>query len=293
MDALLQSASRAEELRAMDDPRSRYVYGEIFEPKGFWANWRNKTRLAILQGIDADLQRILHDGERVRAVTRAHEFAGFEFHGAAWSQDVNRRALILTDERLIQLQLTGRNESRFLFGQARHGAIAAVTSGFLGRLRLDFALGRRLLFTQLPTGASKSLAEQLESLRRAAPQERAGAPEYLCPFCFDAIAELVTECPKCRGAFKTPRKAVSRALLLPGLGDWYLGYRLYGGFQIFGSLCLWTAVLAAVWGAQRLDVLPFFMLFAAVHGANAAMTLRTARRGLYGEKPGPMAGSRR
>lgn len=285
MDALLQSAERAEHLSALDDPRSKYVFSKIFESSGWGAKRRNKHRLKLLQNLDADLQRMLHDGERVLAVTAAQEYSFVEsYFMGLWAYVLNRRALVLTNERMLVLQVDWRGRLSQLKAQIRYAAIAKLGGKLMGQLKVACARGRTLAFTQIPRASREPLRALIEERRAAGQPASFGGLEYLCPSCYAAIAELVPDCPKCRSCFKSASKARALSFVFPGLGDLYLGHRALGCFEILGALALWSIFALAI--AQAESVADAAIVFAFGLGFNALdawVTGHTASKGLYAE----------
>jgi hypothetical protein len=285
MDPLLQSAERAEHLAGLDDPRSKYVFSRIFESSGWGAKRRNKFRLKLLQNLDAELQRMLHDGERVLAVTPAQEYSLLEsYFMGLWAYALNRRALVFTNQRMLVLQVDWRCRLSQLKSQIRYGAIAKLGGKLTGQLKVALARGKTLAFTQIPRASRQPLRALIEERRAAAQPVSFGGLEYLCPHCYEALAELVPDCPKCRSVFKSASKARALSFVFPGLGDLYLGHRALGCFEILGAFALWSIFALAI--AQAESVADAAIVFAFGLGFNALdawVTGHTASKGLYAE----------
>jgi hypothetical protein len=102
-------------------------------------------------------------------------------------------------------------------------------------------------------------------------------------------------CPRCAGAFKSGARAGWLSLLLPGLGDLYLGHYALGSLELAGALALWGLVVPslgapelqpAIEGAARWITLGVGLaaLFLVAHVPDAWITRRTGRKGLYPAK---------
>jgi hypothetical protein len=295
MDIALQGASKAEELIRLEDPRSHYAFAKIFEAKGWGAGRRNRERLKLLQNLDAELSRMLHDGERIVAVTWGQEYSFFEsYFLGAWAMLLNRRALLLTTERLLLLQINWRKQLLELKSQIRYGAIRKLGGSWLGQLQVKLAKGKGLMFTQIPRAMRKPFAQALEAQRASAPVSPIATREHLCPHCYEPLVEVVPACPKCRGTFKSASRARWLSLAFPGVGDLYLGHRLLGGFQIAGAALMWMilvpAMLAGASGGEgAAAAIPLFVVCLMAHAIDAWVTGHTAGKGLYPEKPGSAA----
>jgi hypothetical protein len=105
--------------------------------------------------------------------------------------------------------------------------------------------------------------------------------EHICPACFEPLPAKLESCNKCMAAFKTPKKAMLRSLVLPGWGDIYLGHRVLGFLELIGALMVWFIVIALFAdGAIATGV--FFLVFC--NGLDALLTLHMARKGYILEK---------
>jgi hypothetical protein len=148
----------------------------------------------------------------------------------------------------------------------------------------------------MPGAMRKAFANTVDGLRRTAQISNVSSHEHLCPHCYEPIAELVPDCPKCRGTFKSPTRARLLSFLCPGLGDLYLGHQVLGWLQVAGAVLMWSIIVGSVFDegqpgetSEKLFVAAFtlgaFTIF--FHGIDALVTGHTAKKGLYPEKPGP------
>jgi hypothetical protein len=299
MDIALQGASRADELIPLDDPQSHYAFSKIFEGKGWGAKGRNKRRLKILQALDAQLDELLHDGERVVNVSWGVHFSFVEWYFLGiWSLLLNQRAMLVTNERVLFCQMSSRQKPMPLKSQVRYGALKKIAANWMSQLVVTPKQGKSLIFTRVPGKMRKGLAKEVENLRRTAQPSNVATHEHLCPHCYEPIAELVPSCPKCRGTFKSPSRARSLSFLFPGLGDLYLGHQMLGWFQVIVGVFVWSIFASGIAetataegdAAVNLVAAGVMALFLVVflHGIDAAVTGHTAKKGLYPEKRGPL-----
>jgi len=298
MDVYLQGASKADELIPLDDPRSHYAFAKIFETKGWGASRRNKERLKLLQSLDGALSEMLRDGERVLSVAWGDEYSLLEeYFLRAWAHFMNRRALLLTNERLLVLQISVRKKLLQLKSQVRWGAIKKVKTSWLGMVMITPKQGKRLDLARIPRAMKKAFTSAIDAQRRTAHVSNVEAREHLCPHCYEPHVEMPPACPKCRGTFKSASRARWLSFLFPGLGDLYLGHRWLGVFQVVGALCAWVVFANAfLEGSQRdgfdarAAAISFGIVLLFMHGIDAWVTGHTAKKGLYPEKRGALAG---
>ncbi len=293
MDIALHGAATAEELIPLDDPRSHYAFSKIFEKPGWLANRRNKDRLKVLRNLDAQLSEMLHDGERVSAVAWCQEYSFVEsYFLGIWAYLLNRRALLVTQERILLFQIDSRRRPKELKAQIRHGAIQKLSNTWLGsHLRLRLKSKRWMLLSQIPRSMRKSVRETIEAQRKTASPSNVVSREHLCPHCWEPIVDLVPSCPKCRGTFKSPARARWLSLAFPGLGDLYLGHTFLGWLQIVAAVFWWGLLAPAILTDSEVGLpekaVILGVLALVMHGLDAVVTGYTAKKGLYPEKPGP------
>jgi hypothetical protein len=126
--------------------------------------------------------------------------------------------------------------------------------------------------------------EFLQSIRERQRPAEAASPaqpmrEDLCPSCFMPLAKNLLKCPKCKAAFKKPMTAFLRSLLLPGLGDIYLGHRLLGVLELLGSVVLWAVVIFSVWQGDQAGLIVALLILLFYNGFDGLLTRHMARKG--------------
>ncbi|MFI5316006.1 MAG: hypothetical protein ACHQ6T_09900 [Myxococcota bacterium] len=297
MDVALQGASKAEELIPLEDPGSHYAFSKIFEAKAWGAARRNRERLKLLQSLDRALEEMLHDGERVECVAWGEEYSLLEsYFLRVWAHFMNRRALLLTSERVLVLQISVRRKLLELKSQVRFAAIEKAKTTWTGLVRISPKRGKALDLARLPRPMRKAFARAVEARRQAAHVSSVATREHLCPHCYEPLAELVPACPKCRGTFKSPSRARWLSFAFPGLGDLYLGHRWLGWFQIACGFFVWSVLAGGMfdgrhgpadWAASAVTVATVLVL---LHGVDAWVTGHTAQKGLYPDQRGVRAG---
>lgn len=288
----LATAMTHTDLQRMGDQALPYLYEEIFGSADGRAGRLARRRFRMLKGLDGLLERILDAGERVYFATWGIDYAFWEqcFLGL-WAWLINRRAVVVTDRRVLLLQVDSRLRPLDLAFQIEHGAVARVKRSALGPLVLGLRDGRKVTLTGIPRRDRRRVQELVERFGgRAGASGRTGR-QNLCPHCGTAVAGRPAGCPHCHRPFKTSRKAALLSLAFPGLGDLYLGLRSLAALEMLGAGVVWLAVFGALLAPGDHEPLTPLelgmagvMLAMVLHGPDALVTRHTARKGLYPEK---------
>jgi hypothetical protein len=293
VSTLLQNAADFRELLRDDVADERYVFREIFSDAGWRQRSLSKKRLKLLKRLAPALEEILWDDERVLFLTRGVMARFLEWYLLGWAlYYLARRAIIVTDRRIVLLQINRRGKPGELVSQIDESAVAEVASTFTGYTKIAFRNGGHVLFAGVPRPERKRLAELTAALSSApAPMKSLrGDVQHLCPHCFVEVADWPRACPECGGALKSPTKAGWLSLVLPGAGDLYLGHRGFAAFELFIAALTWMGLIAlasdpTIGPAGYMFVVAFTVLL--IHGADALATRYIARKGLHPDWPGP------
>ncbi len=242
----LQTARKYEELLAGDVEAAPYDYPMLFKAQGFWARQRSKKRFKLLKAVDPKLRRILLPGEKVYFITTGTTISlGERFFVGWFAYYLNMHALAFTSTRVILLQINSRKRVRELVSQMPYATIASIRSTWNGMCRVKMLNRTTYNFQHVPRADRKLLAKFLLGIVQGtnAPFQRDRGIEHLCPHCFTSVPGYPAECPSCHVPFKSATKAGLRSLIFPGLGDWYLGHRLFAVLEMLGASFLWFAFL--------------------------------------------------
>jgi hypothetical protein len=212
------------------------------EDDGFLGRRAKAARAKLLGGIADVVRRALAPGETVRYAARGVRYHVVEhvFGGAAVAQYHNMTGLVLTDRRLLLVQIGRSGKAGDIKNEVPLAAIQGARKGFMG-LRIQLADGKKLQFASM-RGAD---AKRLQALLPAAGGPRSSAPSliHLCPACLRAVPGPVgtaLTCPQqeCRIPFRDPRKAARLSAVVPGLGDLYLRHHFFGSLEFLGSMAM-------------------------------------------------------
>jgi predicted Zn finger-like uncharacterized protein len=273
----------------------RYALTRVLTPnkKGSFKTRLNQRVIQLLLAVKPNLDRLLQDGEQVMHVAYGTAYYPLEiFFGNGWLTTLyNRYVLVATDRRLVAVNTDYkmRKASHYSF-QFPFNEMKKISRGLLGTsLVVTRKKGKRRIFTSLKSTLAKEMKAYLtkkidsQTLTNHAAIQR----DNLCPSCFAPLDAKLNACPHCRVIFKSPQKAALRSLLLPGLGDIYLGHRFLGILEILGSLFMWIFILAMLLGEgpSQLGFVIFLLLF--YFGMDALLTLHMAKKGYSLEKIQP------
>ncbi|HEB89981.1 MAG TPA: hypothetical protein ENI85_10455 [Deltaproteobacteria bacterium] len=294
MEATLDSAMDPKDLVSVSDANLPYRFDQIFRAEGFGAKRLEKNRLKLMKAIDPVVQRLLADGERVQFVTWGTEYSLIEhLIMGVWAFLINRRALVLTDRRILLLQIDSRQRALDLKAQLRYQAIEKRARHAFGQVIFLLRNRKKLVINGMP-GRDRKVVKAFVEEKLA--ETRADAPalgiENLCPRCGHRVRGFPERCNQCPQAFKSGRRAGWLSLAFPGLGDLYLGHRWLGTFEILGTLVAWFVVpLPFAWAAftegssWAIPATAAGLVFTFAHGLDAWITRRVGLKGIYPADP--------
>jgi hypothetical protein len=257
----------------------------VFPKLDGWGMERsNRKRAELLAKAAPVLKAALAPDERVQYVATGVVSLWWEQLMAGWvSMLVNRTTLVLTTQRLLLIHTNSRGRPESYVNQIRLDGIRSVKRGWLGgALKLTLGRGSRTL-----TGIRRSDSTQLVTMLAGRPTAASGVTA-LCPACFEPAAGH-RACARCRTSVKSPRTAALRSLLLPGLGDFYLGHRILASMEMVGSLVTWFVIIGLMLAAfapdseQSVAIVAVFggLLLLVVNGVDALLTYAQAKKGLH------------
>lgn len=127
MDPTLQLVERFEELLQRRHDESPYDFQTMFPTGGFFVRRASQKKVVLLKRIDEPLRAMLRPGERVAYLTSGvlHSFWESYFLGTPMYY-LNRKALVLTSERLVLIQIDSRQRPKRVLKQP--GRLAALAA---------------------------------------------------------------------------------------------------------------------------------------------------------------------
>lgn len=211
---------------------------------GFLARRANERRAKLLAALAPLLRTMLEPGEAVFQAARGYLYSAAEFllSGHLAAVHTNQMALLLTDRRLLWIQVDGKGRPRDLKNQLRLAKVRRTKSRWAGQLLVETVGREKLVFNSVPRADRNALAAAMPGTP-AAPREKEKSVEHLCPACARVAPGPVGSAslcpwPDCRIPFRSPKRAAWLSALVPGVGDIYLRHFAFGALEFVGSIVL-------------------------------------------------------
>ena len=237
----------------------KFALEEILSPnkKGVYKSRQNKFKVKVLKAVADILEKILRDGETVMRIGKGAAYYPIELvFGNGWlTMYYNYYAIVCTDQRvlLVNIDYRIRHFTHYLF-QIRYEEIKKVKQGSLWTSLMLYRIkGKRRIFMFVKRYLVKEIRQFIMDKKSSIQgvEHQQDPLENLCPSCFVPLGKGLISCPQCRVHFKEPKKAFFRSLLLPGLGDMYLGHTLLGLLELLGAVVVWAVVIALVLSGEE------------------------------------------
>lgn len=261
--------------------------------KGSYKTGKNKFKIRILKAVQDKADQILKDGEKVMRVGKGTAYYPLElFLGNGFlTMMYNHYAILCTNQRLLFVNINHRiNRSTHYLFQMPYTDIKKAKRGMLlNHLILQRYNGKRRIFNGVKGYLNKELQAFIEEMRTvsddASPESL--AVEKLCPACFVPLSDKLENCPQCNADFKVSQKALLRSLILPGLGDMYLGHRFLGALEMVGAIIVWMVVISSIIAGGPENFMFAAILLFFFNGLDGLLTYHMAKKGYMLAKPLP------
>ncbi len=260
---------------------------EILPPnkKGGYKNRKNTFKVKVLKAVSDMLEKILRDGEQVMRIGKGTAYYPVELlFGNGWlTMYYNYYAIVCTNQRVLLINIDHRirRPTHYLF-QIPYEEIKNVKHGSLwGSLMFYRIKGKRRTFMYVKRYLVKEIRQFILDKKGSIkavehPQEPL---ENLCPSCFVPLGKGLTSCSQCRAHFKEPKKAFLRSLLLPGLGDMYLGHVFLGLLELLGAVFVWAVVISLLLSGEEGTPLGAFLLLLLYHVLDGLLAYHMGKKG--------------
>lgn len=294
-DELKEISDIYPEVHALSD--DKFELPAILTPtkKGSYKTRKNKYKIRILRAVQDKVERILNDGEKVMRIGKGTAYYPLELLlGNGWlTMMYNQYAILCTNRRILFININSRinRPTHYLF-QMPYTDVKKIKRGMIfNNLILSRYRGRRRTFTAVKRYLSNELKMFVEKMKAASDDTVPGniSPEKLCPSCFVPLADGLENCPQCGADFRVPWKAMVRSLLLPGLGDMYLGHRVLGALEMLVSLYVWILMITSVRAGGAENLIVAAVLLPIYNGMDGLLTYHMAKKGYMLAGPHPVA----
>lgn len=233
-----------------------FSFDEIFtaHEKHGYKTRANRLKFRLLETTYGLLiNRILIDGERVHKVSRGIIYYPFEvpYANGLLTALSNYFAIICTDHRILFVNIDFRSKSttRYVYQVLYEEVTDVSRSIFLTSLKIKTRNQRNWNFTTVGRTSAKEIKDFINSSGKEGPSGLFnGVTRWqLCPLCDKFLAVGLVSCPHCVAVFKRADEAMTRSLILPGLGSLYLSYIPLGIIEMTGYLAVWfTAIVLLI-----------------------------------------------
>jgi predicted Zn finger-like uncharacterized protein len=262
--------------------------------KGSYNTRKNKYKIRILKAVQDKAGQILNEGEKVMRIGKGTAYYLLELLlGNGWLTMIyNHYAILCTNQRILFVNINSRmnRPTHYLF-QMPYTDIKKVKRGLVfNNLILYRHQGGRRIFTAVKRYLSNELKTFVEKMKSASGDTVPGSvsPEKLCPSCFVPLADGLGNCPRCGADFRVPQKALVRSLILPGLGDMYLGHRVLGALEMLVSLYVWLLVINSVRAGGPENLLIAAIILCFYNGLDGLLTYHMSKKGYMLADPHPV-----
>lgn len=287
----LKYIEHAKDLVEIKDESNPYDFENIFKLDSFEERRLSKRKLKILKAIDPTVIKMLKDGENVYYMTDGIRTSSLENLFIGWvAYYYNYMAFVFTSERVILIHLKSKRKKGAYVGEIKYTDIKSIHSSFLGNFTLKFYNNKNVLFRKVPRKDRKFLKEFLNPiLGQAESNADTAIPgiRNLCPRCFTHLTDYPSLCPNCSCKLKSPVVAGCLSLILPGMGDIYLGSKILGFIELIIMIIIWAGFIVGIIEEYQMgyniyeSLIPFIVIMFVVHGTDALKSRYLARKGVF------------
>ena len=247
-----------------------------------------KHRVKLLNQVKGQLGTLLYPDEQVRFITRGtlNSLVEQYFMGLL-SMFINRTVFLITNYRVILLNTDRKNRPKTMKWQIPFHQIQKYKNTGLLSFTALFKLkdGKKWKFVHMPR-ADRKLFQQYIRESMAHVEESGfefpsfGGRDNLCPSCCSPVESKVYECSECEETFIKPSKPAMLSAMLPCLGDFYLGHRVAGAFELYGYFMTWVIAIGAASAGDAVGIAIAVGVLLFYHTLDTAVTYHTAKKGL-------------
>ncbi len=267
-------------------PASHFDFDQILTQNkdGSYQSRKNRFKVRILSSVSEILPNILIEDELVVRVAKgtAHYPLEILLGNGLLTMIYNHYAIVCTTMRILFINIDRRikKPTHYVFQMAYNEIKKFRRGAIFGSLMFVPKQGKKRTFTGMKRALSKEIKAYV-SEKIAAPIT--ARPEHvladLCPACYKGLAKGLSACTTCDMAFKESQKALVRSLILPGLGDFYLGHRVLGALELIGSAIIWLIIVTTFLAGEEGGVALAITLLVLYNGLDGLLTYHMAKKG--------------
>ncbi len=287
----LRDYSKPEDLIHLPANSSPYNFGQLFDLEKRSGHRLAKAKLKQLKVLDPVIRAMLEPGEQVIYVTDGIIQNSFEQMFIGWIMYYyNHRAFVFTTERILMIHLTGKNKLGKFVGAIQYADLIEAKSSILGSLQLKFRSKKSLVFSRVARTDRTFIKNFLNPLieeNRKLMDKSAPTIIDLCPACYEPVeSKSAPSCSNCETEYRTPVQAALRSLVLPGLGDLYLGSS-FAFIEIPIMALIWFSMVTGniALAHQGEDPVALwvstFLVMGVIHLLDAFKSHYVARKGIF------------
>ena len=293
-----QVAERLREWKFSLDSDIAYDLPSMFPVLDGWgAKGAVKKKHQLIKQLEPTLKRMLRPGEKVLYVARGIQSHLVEqYFMGIWAHMINQTAFVLTNARLLILQINGKGKPKHSFWMIYYSQIKTFKANWVGTVNVKLRDGKSYAFTGFPRADRKAMPEVFEKSLEVYRERGFDPPvtqsrENLCTHCMNRVPKAEYTCGNCGATYWSPTELSLRSLAFPSWGDFLMGHWAFATVELLGYVVLWCVIVAVVAGSAdqgNLLVGIVFALFllAATHVPDAILTYFVGKKGLN-PKQGP------
>ncbi len=255
--------------------------------KGMGAAGDVKRRVRMLKSLENRIETLLFPEERVEFVTKGtlNSFAEQYFMGF-WAWLINRTLFVFTNYRVILISSDSKGRAKRMMWQIPYQCMRKFGSGMLtGSIGFKLHKGKTLKFAGVPRRDRKLLKTHVRKKIELAHTGSIEFPHHasrdpLCTSCASPVHTKTYTCDACAEEFIKPWVPATMSLVIPGLGDLYLGHTGMAIFEFFGFLFAILIAIGVASGGTTPDIVAGLAVILIANVFDAVVTFHIAGKGV-------------
>ena len=295
-----QVAERLREWNLALDPDVAYDLPSMFPVLDGWGvKGAIKKKHQLIKHLEPTVKRMLRPGEKVLYVARGVQSHLMEqYFMGIWAHMINQTAFVLTNARLLILQINSKGKPKHSFWMIYYSQIQKFKANWVGTLNVKLRDGKSYAFTGFPRADRKAMPQVFEKSLEVYRERGFDPPvtqsrENLCTHCMNRVPKAEYTCGNCGATYWSPAELSLRSLAFPSWGDFLMGHWAFATVELLGYAMLWLGIISVIMGTMEngnliVGLIISVFLLAMAHLPDATLTFFMGKKGLYPKK-GPVA----